>query len=71
MVKNHAHSPETLPPEGYAPLCQSQARVENPLYRCPVANCHQIWHRHSLDEAIPHCPIHDLVLVRASVGDTF
>ncbi len=71
MVEHQPHSPETLPPDGYAPLSQSPARVESPLYRCPVANCHQAWHRHSVDETIPHCPIHDLVLVRASVGGTF
>ncbi|QQE63904.1 hypothetical protein GFS31_05750 [Leptolyngbya sp. BL0902] len=52
--------------DGYSPLVGSESRVESPRYRCPVASCHQTWYRHSNDEAIPHCPIHDVVMVRDS-----
>jgi hypothetical protein len=55
-----------LPEAGYPPLTGSASRVESPRYRCPVASCHQIWYRHGLEETIPHCPIHDLQLVRDS-----
>jgi hypothetical protein len=51
---------------GYSPLTGSDSRVESPRYRCPVVSCHQIWYRHGAEEAIPHCPIHDVVLVRDS-----
>lgn len=51
---------------GYPPLVGSTSRVESPRYRCPVASCHQIWHRHDLGETTPHCPIHDLQMVRDS-----
>ncbi|MBU6229440.1 MAG: hypothetical protein KGQ93_07075 [Cyanobacteria bacterium REEB459] len=64
MVDNLWSSPVTL--ERYAPLRRSQVRVESPRYRCPVANCHQSWYRHSLTEPIPTCPIHALALVRTS-----
>lgn len=52
--------------DGYTPLAGSESRIESPRYRCPVASCHQTWYRHSSDEAIPHCPIHDVVMVRDS-----
>jgi hypothetical protein len=50
----------------YTPLAGSESRVESPRYRCPVASCHQNWYRHSNEEPIPHCPIHDVVMVRDS-----
>lgn len=50
----------------YSPLMGSPSQVESPRYRCPVASCHQQWHRHATDDPIPHCPIHDLALVRDS-----
>ena len=59
-------STNPLSSPGYTPLVGSQSRVESPRYRCPVASCHQIWYRHSSDEEIPHCPIHDVVMVRDS-----
>lgn len=62
----HSLSPGSEPDSSYSPLVGSQARVESPRYRCPVANCHQSWYRHEAEEAIPHCPIHDVVLVRDS-----
>ncbi|MBD2425117.1 hypothetical protein [Phormidium sp. FACHB-1136] len=52
--------------DSYTPLAGSESRVESPRYRCPVASCHQTWYRHIVDEAIPHCPIHDVVMVRDS-----
>lgn len=57
--------PAELTP-GYSPLTGSTSRVESPRYRCPVASCHQLWHRHTTAEAIPHCPIHDTQFVRDS-----
>ncbi len=50
----------------YSPLVGSASRVESPRYRCPVVSCHQVWYRHGADEEIPHCPIHDLAMVRDS-----
>lgn len=61
------HPDQDLPVhDGYTPLVGSESRVESPRYRCPVASCHQIWYRHSSEEDIPHCPIHDVVMVRDS-----
>ncbi|MFH7244947.1 MAG: hypothetical protein ACHWZW_19095 [Spirulina sp.] len=54
------------PSSSYTPLSGSESRVESPRYRCPVASCHQNWYRHDSDEPIPHCPIHDVVMVRDS-----
>ncbi|MEY3297034.1 MAG: hypothetical protein RLZZ597_294 [Cyanobacteriota bacterium] len=62
---NHAGGPQPSS-DSYTPLAGSESRVESPRYRCPVASCHQIWYRHSSDEAIPHCAIHDVVMVRDS-----
>ena len=56
---------------GYPPLVGSVSRVESPRYRCPVASCHQVWYRHDPEEPIPHCPIHDLPLVRDSKAEGF
>ncbi len=56
---------------GYPPLVGSTSRVESPRYRCPVASCHQVWYRHDPEEPIPHCPIHDLLLVRDSKAEGF
>lgn len=66
MVADTVYPPGSEPDSSYSPLVGSQARVESPRYRCPVANCHQSWYRHEAEEAIPHCPIHDVVLVRDS-----
>ncbi|MEB3290349.1 MAG: hypothetical protein VKI82_10565 [Leptolyngbya sp.] len=64
---DQGHPGSTQPPsESYTPLVGSASRVESPRYRCPVASCHQTWYRHSSDEAIPHCPIHDVVMIRDS-----
>ena len=52
--------------ESYSPLTGSSSRVESPRYRCPVVSCHQTWYRHEAEEAIPHCPIHDVVMIRDS-----
>ncbi|MGF1570353.1 MAG: hypothetical protein ACFCVD_20155 [Nodosilinea sp.] len=52
--------------QSYLPLTGSVARVESPRYRCPVASCHQVWYRHDTSEAIPPCPIHDVLFVRDS-----
>ena len=50
----------------YHPLSASPNEIESPRYVCPVARCHQAWFRQDIDEAVPHCPIHDLPLVRES-----
>jgi hypothetical protein len=50
----------------YTPLPGSDAQVESPRYRCPVASCHQVWYRPTATEQIPHCPIHDVQMVRDS-----
>jgi hypothetical protein len=63
--QNHPGATQ-LPNDSYTPLVGSESRVESPRYRCPVASCHQTWYRHSSDEAIPHCPIHNLVMIRDS-----
>ena len=47
----------------YYPLPGLKHSVESPRYICPVENCHQDWYRHSREETIPQCPIHDLQLV--------
>lgn len=66
MVADTSHPSGSEPNSSYSPLMGSQARVASPRYRCPVANCHQTWYRHEAEETIPHCPIHDVVLVRDS-----
>lgn len=58
--------PNQPPGDSYMPLAGSESRIESPRYRCPVASCHQTWYRHRSDEEIPHCPIHDVVMVRDS-----
>jgi len=64
------HSQTDLPnsDQRYNPLTGSDARVESPRYRCPVASCHQVWYRPTAAEQIqiPHCPIHDVQMVRDS-----
>ncbi len=50
----------------YTPLSGSKSQVESPRYRCPVASCHQVWYRPEASEKIPHCPIHDVQMVRDS-----
>ena len=47
----------------YYPLPGLAHAVESPHYVCPVENCHQDWYRQHRQDAIPHCPIHDLQLV--------
>lgn len=64
-----SHHSQTDVPNGdqrYNPLSGSKSRVESPRYRCPVANCHQVWYRPEATQQIPHCPIHDVQLVRDS-----
>jgi len=63
--QNHPGAAQ-LPNDSYTPLVGSESRVESPRYRCPVASCHQTWYRHSSDEDIPHCPIHDVMMIRDS-----
>lgn len=62
------YSPEAILPlvMTYSPLSGSHNQIESPRYTCPVASCHQTWYRRQPDAAIPHCPIHDLPMVRDS-----
>ncbi len=66
MTTDHPNRVDTDNGDRYSPLSGSSSRVESPRYRCPVASCHQVWYRHQASDAIPHCPIHDLALVRDS-----
>lgn len=50
----------------YQPLPGKSDAIASPRYRCPVANCHQVWYRRDVDEPIPNCPIHDVQMVRDS-----
>ncbi|MGD1908782.1 MAG: hypothetical protein ACFB0C_22740 [Leptolyngbyaceae cyanobacterium] len=50
----------------YNPLTAKSSKIESPKYVCPVASCNQTWYRQSIDQEIPHCPIHDVVMVRDS-----
>jgi hypothetical protein len=50
----------------YNPLTAKSSKIESPKYVCPVASCNQDWYRQSIDQNIPHCPIHDVVMVRDS-----
>lgn len=50
----------------YHPLSSREHSIESPRYRCPVASCHQEWHRRSPEASIPKCPIHHLQMVRDS-----
>lgn len=50
----------------YQPLPGKSDAIASPRYRCPVANCHQVWYRRDVNEAIPNCPIHDVQMVRDS-----
>jgi hypothetical protein len=50
----------------YHPLMAKTSTVQSPRYVCPVASCHRDWYRQTVDQAIPHCPIHNVPLVRAS-----
>ncbi|NJL49011.1 MAG: hypothetical protein HC929_18050 [Leptolyngbyaceae cyanobacterium SM2_5_2] len=68
MLTNTYDTAEPDAQNSYSPLIGSSSRVESPRYRCPVVSCHQTWYRHETSEDIPHCPIHDLVLVRDSKG---
>ncbi|HIK44551.1 MAG TPA: hypothetical protein IGR64_06635 [Leptolyngbyaceae cyanobacterium M65_K2018_010] len=68
MVLNESQVIGPTTEDRYSPLVGSTSQVESPRYRCPVVSCHQSWYRHSADETIPHCPIHDLVLIRDSKG---
>ena len=52
----------------YYPLTAKSSKIESPKYVCPVASCHRDWYRQAVDQAIPHCPIHDVVMVRDSKG---
>jgi hypothetical protein len=50
----------------YHPLTAKTSTVQSPKYVCPVASCHRDWYRQTVDQAIPHCPIHNVPLVRDS-----
>jgi hypothetical protein len=50
----------------YSPLTAKSSKIESPKYVCPVASCNQDWYRQAVDQTIPHCPIHDVVMVRDS-----
>ncbi|NJN22634.1 MAG: hypothetical protein HC812_17490 [Leptolyngbya sp. RL_3_1] len=50
----------------YYPLLAKTSKIQSPRYVCPVASCHRDWYRQTVAQAIPHCPIHDVPLVRDS-----
>ncbi|MDB9528794.1 hypothetical protein PN498_22570 [Oscillatoria sp. CS-180] len=50
----------------YQPLPGKAKAIASPRYRCPVANCHQVWYRRDVEETPPNCPIHDVPMVRDS-----
>jgi hypothetical protein len=43
----------------YHPLTAKNSTVQSPKYVCPVASCHRDWYRQTVEQAIPHCPIHN------------
>jgi hypothetical protein len=67
MLESKPSAPDIpTPDQRYQPLSDSLSQVESPRYRCPVASCHQTWYRSVASAEIPHCPIHNLQLVRDS-----
>jgi hypothetical protein len=50
----------------YHPLSGREEAIASPRYRCPVASCQRTWYRPDVTAVIPHCPIHNVLMVRDS-----